>query len=417
MKHLLHKSWMFMIGGLICLQLNAQTDVTMVMDPGSFALSPTAYYVGGVTKILNDCDPVNEQHYGGCDDAYSGGDHDEYGTQQGWQYGKAIIFHDCAGPGENQTNSCNGKVGTADKYHINHPDGWDTTEDFIQIEKHTGYATENADYGYIISPAFTNLKSLEIKTTTDISRQEGTREIIMMIEASFDGGDTWQFLDTSTGDAWLTHTIINQAGDIASYTDGGGDDGFQAIVDASKTEDSTMLRIIPFPFLDKIKYDAVTGLCQSGCDGQRVNIWEITIEAQTVPQDADGDGVEDGSDLCASTPSGATVDANGCAASQRDTDNDGVTDDKDLCANTPGNETADSSGCSDSQQPVLSALDELDAFTIRDNKFFANPGETLKVYNMSGKVLGRGQKVNFEYNTLYLVKTSAGKTRKVFIKQ
>src|SRR5205823_6487062 len=37
--------------------------------------------------------------------------------------------------------------------------------------------------------------------------------------------------------------------------------------------------------------------------------------------DNDGDGVYDGADLCANTPNGASVDANGCALSQLDSDN------------------------------------------------------------------------------------------------
>ena len=49
--------------------------------------------------------------------------------------------------------------------------------------------------------------------------------------------------------------------------------------------------------------------------------------------DADGDGVIDGNDLCPNTPLGATVDANGCSASQRDTDGDGYMDNVDAFVN------------------------------------------------------------------------------------
>ena len=62
-------------------------------------------------------------------------------------------------------------------------------------------------------------------------------------------------------------------------------------------------------------------------------------------QDSDLDGVADISDLCADTPSGETVDANGCSDSQKDTDADGVTDDIDTCADTPSGETVDANGC------------------------------------------------------------------------
>lgn len=45
--------------------------------------------------------------------------------------------------------------------------------------------------------------------------------------------------------------------------------------------------------------------------------------------DDDGDGVWNENDLCPNTPANATVDLNGCAATQRDTDNDGVNDAQD----------------------------------------------------------------------------------------
>ena len=67
-------------------------------------------------------------------------------------------------------------------------------------------------------------------------------------------------------------------------------------------------------------------------------------------QDSDLDGVADVSDLCPNTPTGETVDANGCSDAQKDTDGDGVTDDIDTCPDTPTGETVDSDGCSDSQK-------------------------------------------------------------------
>lgn len=53
--------------------------------------------------------------------------------------------------------------------------------------------------------------------------------------------------------------------------------------------------------------------------------------------DSDGDGVEDGSDLCPDTPGAEAVDANGCADSQVDADGDGVCD--------PGAPSGGPSGC------------------------------------------------------------------------
>ena len=65
--------------------------------------------------------------------------------------------------------------------------------------------------------------------------------------------------------------------------------------------------------------------------------------------DTDADGVADTGDLCANTPAGAAVNAQGCADSQIDDDGDSVTNDLDQCPSTPSGETADAVGCSPSQ--------------------------------------------------------------------
>ncbi|AUM13672.1 thrombospondin type 3 repeat-containing protein [Ketobacter alkanivorans] len=62
------------------------------------------------------------------------------------------------------------------------------------------------------------------------------------------------------------------------------------------------------------------------------------IQIQSVdPQglDSDGDGVQNGSDLCANTSVGDPVDANGCSAAQRDSDSDGYSDQIDAFPNDP----------------------------------------------------------------------------------
>ena len=65
--------------------------------------------------------------------------------------------------------------------------------------------------------------------------------------------------------------------------------------------------------------------------------------------DTDADGVADAGDLCANTPAGAAVNAQGCADSQIDDDGDSVANDLDQCPSTPSDETADTVGCSPSQ--------------------------------------------------------------------
>jgi hypothetical protein len=50
-------------------------------------------------------------------------------------------------------------------------------------------------------------------------------------------------------------------------------------------------------------------------------------------------------DNCPNTPTGETVDANGCSASQLDDDNDGVKNNIDQCPNTPTGTTVNEVGC------------------------------------------------------------------------
>ena len=66
--------------------------------------------------------------------------------------------------------------------------------------------------------------------------------------------------------------------------------------------------------------------------------------------DKDEDGVEDGDDRCLGTPTGETVDADGCGASQRDTDLDKVNDSADRCPDTASGASVDAEGCSPEQK-------------------------------------------------------------------
>ena len=68
----------------------------------------------------------------------------------------------------------------------------------------------------------------------------------------------------------------------------------------------------------------------------------VTVFA-TNSVDTDGDGVGDSLDQCPNTPSGETVDANGCALSQLDSDGDGVDDASDAFPND-ASETLDTDG-------------------------------------------------------------------------
>jgi len=65
--------------------------------------------------------------------------------------------------------------------------------------------------------------------------------------------------------------------------------------------------------------------------------------------DDDSDGVDNAIDLCPNTPTGETVNTDGCSNGQLDDDNDGVQNSDDLCAATPAGETVNADGCSSSQ--------------------------------------------------------------------
>ncbi len=65
--------------------------------------------------------------------------------------------------------------------------------------------------------------------------------------------------------------------------------------------------------------------------------------------DSDGDGVSDNRDQCADTPSGSTVDTDGCTNDQRDDDSDGVDNGNDSCPETAVGEPVDDQGCAASQ--------------------------------------------------------------------
>jgi OOP family OmpA-OmpF porin len=66
------------------------------------------------------------------------------------------------------------------------------------------------------------------------------------------------------------------------------------------------------------------------------------VNSSGCPFDTDRDGVADGVDQCPGTPQGAIVNAKGCPS---DMDNDGVVDGVDKCADTPRELAVDDEGC------------------------------------------------------------------------
>lgn len=243
---------------------NAQTeasDTTIFLNPGTWIPADTGYYLMGVDKDLVGKDGITE-HYDGCYDAYGDVDHREGGVQHGWQYDQVIIFRGCSTDPATLDDAIKGTVPT---------ENWPTVGNIIQLGKHKYALTDSASTGYLISPAFTSISELTVKVGTDLSINNN-RTIWLLVEASFDDGATWEYVDNFDGTAYIYQQLTNQGGDILNYTSESGNEGFNDIISGSQNK-ATRLRFtpIPPPFTE-------------GKVGERLKIWEITIKAKTVPQ-------------------------------------------------------------------------------------------------------------------------------------
>ncbi|AIZ42898.1 thrombospondin type 3 repeat-containing protein [Cellulophaga baltica] len=109
------------------------------------------------------------------------------------------------------------------------------------------------------------------------------------------------------------------------------------------------LRIRPEGTLEDNDEDGVIDLfdeCTETPSGESVND-EGCSESQL---DDDEDGISNELDECPETPMGEAVNSNGCSESDlTDEDKDGVNNNLDLCPNTPLGESVDENGCSQSQ--------------------------------------------------------------------
>ena len=158
---------------------------------------------------------------------------------------------------------------------------------------------------------------------------------------NFDGEDSWytRWIVTNNRDVNGQLSGTGTSLDNWYYTDAPANSRNVLSPDAPLTQDT-------IPWVD----DNGTFTWEDGQTQQVVfPDGQIPADHCGVPTDSDGDGVADDADQCPDTPSGAQVDANGCADSQLDSDNDGVSNADDQCPGTPSGETVNSSGCSDSQ--------------------------------------------------------------------
>jgi len=138
-----------------------------------------------------------------------------------------------------------------------------------------------------------------------------------------------------------------------------------------------------------------------------------TKKLKRVAVDVDKDGVLDNIDLCANTPTGAKVDASGCAIQAvivLDSDKDGVPDSEDVCPDTKltENMTVSARGC-----PIITLLDsDNDGVTDDIDKCKDTPLETE--VDESGCVptpptMNLG--INFESNSAVIKQESMAKVK------
>jgi len=175
------------------------------------------------------------------------------------------------------------------------------------------------------------------------------------------GDDHMDMYDTTTpiGDGLEVEALVDGAFDIDISTD---DDFTIFINDDVYLEESvtvtfvfTGFRVVN-PFIDEnttpgeVTLESGSILSFTLAPDLDVSTGEIiTIGYTLIPTtDGDMDGILDGNDLCPDTPSGVTVDADGCAIVEiPDADSDGVADADDTCPNSGPDAVVNAQGCTD----------------------------------------------------------------------
>ena len=194
---------------------------------------------------------------------------------------------------------------------------------------------------------------IPIPTATDQLSSSVTvsRDICLPITTTDSTVVTWTFTDESGNSASRTQTIFFNSVPEITLT---GDQNITVVFGQTYYEPG----YIATDFCEGDLTDSVvvTGTVNTQVVGTYVLAYDVkdsygfpairkTRSVTVVKIDSDGDGVNDDVDICPDTPSGATVDEQGCADSQKDGDGDGVTDDVDICPDTPLGAEVDSTGC------------------------------------------------------------------------
>ncbi|WP_456423291.1 PA domain-containing protein [Lutibacter sp.] len=159
-----------------------------------------------------------------------------------------------------------------------------------------------------------------------------------------DGGDTWQNKEGNLPDLPVKAILMNplNSNEVILGTDLGvwGTSNFN---EASPTwfQSQNGMKDVQVTSFDIRKSDNTV---LASTYGRGMFTAKFTVDNYN--DDDDNDSVINGLDLCANTPAGETVDANGCSESQIDDDNDGIMNNIDVCPNTPVGDVVDETGCS-----------------------------------------------------------------------
>lgn len=204
-----------------CMSIMAQEEI--VFSPADLVPHNDGYYVSGVWVDENE-DGIMEFH-NGCEDYYEDEvsddgfydpheNHAETGEQQGFKYVNCMIMPTCE--------------------HKNDPIDPPVALGYIQLHACLYSNTDSAVISYIQTPPVTNLVSLTLETSSDVSINPN-RSIPYNIEYSKDYGTTWEY-------TYLADHVLTQGGSRVTY-DGSVFFAMEEMINVSK-ETPIVLRII-----------------------------------------------------------------------------------------------------------------------------------------------------------------------------
>lgn len=204
-----------------CVSIMAQEEI--IFSPADLTPHQDGYYITGVYVDENE-DGIMEFH-NGCEDYYEDEvsddgfydpheNHAETGEQQGFKYVNCMIMPTC----EHKGNPIDPPVALG----------------YIQLHACLWSNTDSAIISYIQTPTVSNLVSLTLETSADVSINP-SRSIPYNIEYSKDNGTTWEY-------TYLSDHVLTKGGSRITY-DGSVYFAMEEMINASN-ETPIVLRII-----------------------------------------------------------------------------------------------------------------------------------------------------------------------------